>query len=148
MEKQADLSERVRLVERELRQCPAALLGTVVAAVAIAVATSDARAQNQVLRARGPVIEDASRRDRLAIGSPVMESAGRQSPCTGIRISDPRGAERLGVCLSDNGRMVVGLDAPPGTGHDVNRERITLVAYEDGGAHVGFLNGNTGIPAR
>lgn len=30
-------------------------------------------------------------------------------------------------------RMVMGLDAPPGKGDDRNRERITIVADEDGG---------------
>ena len=148
METAAELSERIHLIERQLRQWRAAFVVTVAAAAAIAALTSSVRAQNDVVRTRGVVIEDASGRERIVIGAPVMEPSGRQSPCTGLRVNDPQGAERLGICLAANGRMVVGLDAPPGKGDDRNRERITVVANEDGGAHVRFLNRKTGVPGR
>jgi hypothetical protein len=148
METTTELSERVRIIERQLHQYRVTLVLMVVAAAALAAFTSSVRAQNQVLRTRGLVIEDASGRDRIVVGAPVMEPSGRESPCTGFRINDPQGAERFGLCLSANGRMVVGLDAPPGKGDDRNRERITLVAYEDGGAHIRFLNRKTGVPGR
>jgi hypothetical protein len=44
--------------------------------------------------------------------------------------------------------MVVGLDAPPGTGNDLNRERITLAADEKGGAHIRFLDRRTSVASR
>jgi hypothetical protein len=50
----------------------------------------------------------------------------------GLRINDPNGAERFGASYMEDGRVVLGLDAPPGTGDDRNRERINLVADEKG----------------
>ena len=44
--------------------------------------------------------------------------------------------------------MVLGLDAPPGTGDDRNRERITLVADEKGGAYIRFLDRRTNVVSR
>ena len=40
------------------------------------------------------------------------------------------------------------LDAPPGKGDDRNRERITLVADENGGSYIRFLDRTTSVPAR
>jgi hypothetical protein len=42
----------------------------------------------------------------------------------------------------------MGFDAPPGKGDDRNRERITLVADENGGSYLRFLDRTTSIPAR
>ena len=42
----------------------------------------------------------------------------------------------------------MGFDAPPGKGDDRNRERITLVADEDGGSYIRFLDRTTSVPAR
>ena len=44
--------------------------------------------------------------------------------------------------------MVMGFDAPPGTGDDRNRERITIVADEKGGAHLRFLDRRTSVASR
>ena len=41
--------------------------------------------------------------------------------------------------------MVMGFDAPLGTGDDRNRERINLVADEKGGAHIRFLDRRTSV---
>jgi hypothetical protein len=65
-----------------------------------------------------------------------------------MRINDPNGAERFGVAFMDDGRMVLGLDAPPGTGNDANRERITLAADEKGGAAIRFLDRRTNVVSR
>lgn len=66
----------------------------------------------------------------------------------GLRINDPAGEERLGISLDDRGRMGIGLDAPPGKGDDRNRERINLVADEDGGAYMAWKDRRTGVVAR
>ena len=58
------------------------------------------------------------------------------------------GIERFGLGLQESGRLVMGLDAPPGKGDDRNRERITLVADESGGSSIRFLDCTTSIPAR
>jgi hypothetical protein len=52
------------------------------------------------------------------------------------------------VAFMDDGDMVVGLDAPPGTGNDANRERINLVADARGGAHIRFLDRRTSVVSR
>jgi hypothetical protein len=44
--------------------------------------------------------------------------------------------------------MTIGLDASPGTGNDANRERLTLVADQSGGAHIRFLDRRTSVLAR
>ena len=47
-----------------------------------------------------------------------------------------------------NGSMVLGFDAPPGTGDERNRERITIVADQNGGAHIRFLDRRTSVSGR
>src|SRR5919198_504065 len=66
----------------------------------------------------------------------------------GIRLDDPKGAERFGMAYMESGAMVMGFDAPPGTGDDRNRERINLVADEKGGAHIRFLDRQTNVVSR
>jgi hypothetical protein len=44
--------------------------------------------------------------------------------------------------------MVLGLDAPAGTGNDANKERITLVADEKGGASITFKDRRTFVVSR
>ena len=63
-------------------------------------------------------------------------------------INDALGVERFGLGLQGSGRLVMGLDAPPGKGDDRNRERITLVADENGGSYIRFLDRTTSVPAR
>jgi hypothetical protein len=58
-------------------------------------------------------------------------------------INDENGYERFGLGLQANGRMGMGFDAPPNTGDDRNRERINIVADEQGGASVRFLDRRT-----
>jgi hypothetical protein len=75
------------------------------------------------------------------MGAPLPSIGGL--PRSGIRINDPDGAERLGLNLFDDGRMVVGLDAPRGAGDDRNRERINLVADATGGSTINFKDRRT-----
>jgi len=150
METPAEVSERVRLVERQLRSHKVALVAVVIVAAALVARTSSVGAsQGQgVQRTRGLVIEDASGQDRIVLGAPIAESSGRVSPCTGLRVNDPRGVERFAACLFNDGRVVMGFDAPVGKGDDRNRERITLVADAEGGAYIRFLNRKTGVSGR
>lgn len=100
----------------------------------------------QVIRARGLVIVDDEGRERIFIGAvPDGKEGKRRSPLTGITINDPAGYERLGMGLMDNGTITLGLDAPPGTGDDRNRERIHLTADADGSAMLRFLNRKTTV---
>jgi hypothetical protein len=145
----SEFETRVRVLERQLRWMQV-LLAIVILAVTVSAFFSGAvHAQDQkALRLRTLVVEDAAGRDRIVFGAPLPDPQGRVSPSTGMVINDPQGVERFAVGLHDNGRVVMGFDAPPGTGDPRNRERITLVADAAGGAYLRFLNRKTGVPGR
>jgi hypothetical protein len=82
------------------------------------------------------------------MGAPIADRNVAGNPRTGLIINDASGVERFGLGLQESGRLVMGLDAPPGKGDDRNRERITLVADENGASHIRFLDRTTSIPAR
>ena len=69
------------------------------------------------------------------------------SPSTGIAIRDSLGRERFGLGLDTRGNMGLGLDAPACTSNPCNRERINIVAEAEGGAHIRFLDRQTGAAA-
>src|ERR671915_2332880 len=74
------------------------------------------------LRAKGLIIEDATGRPRIMIGAPIPDRNVVGNPRTGLIINDAAGVERFGLGLQQSGRLVMGLDAPPGKGDDRNRE--------------------------
>jgi hypothetical protein len=100
------------------------------------------------LRTRGLIIEDSAGRPRILMGAPIVERNTGGNPRTGLIINDAAGLERFGLGLQESGRLVMGFDAPPGKGDERNRERLTLVADENGGSHIRFLDRTTSIPAR
>ena len=102
----------------------------------------------QVLKARGLIIVDERGRERIFIGSPVPDpkEGARRKPATGIAINDPAGFERFAVGLFEDNQMIMGFDAPPGTGDERNRERINIVADTKGGGYIRFLNRKTLVP--
>ncbi|MFN2564476.1 MAG: hypothetical protein ABR499_05625 [Gemmatimonadaceae bacterium] len=140
---QPSLEARVASLERQLRRTR--LLIASLASLAIAAPLAAWRsAEPEVLRARGLIVVDERGRERIVIGAPIPEPAGQRiAPSTGLAIRDTAGAERFGFGLFPNGRMVMGFDAPPGTGGGPHRERITLVADEQGGARIRFLDRHT-----
>jgi hypothetical protein len=109
---------------------------------------SQSRPSSEPLRVRGLIVEDAAGQARILIGSPIADRNAGGNRRTGIVINDPAGVERFGLGLQDSGRVVMGLDAPLGKGDDRNRERITLVADENGGSYIRFLDRTTSVPAR
>ncbi len=98
-----------------------------------------------VLRVRGLIVVDSAGRERIFLGAPVPDpqEGKRISPSVGLTVNDSAGNERFGLGLQSNGRFTMGFDAPPHTGDDRNRERITLVADEQGGAYVRMLDRRT-----
>ena len=143
---------RINRLERKLRVLGGIIVGLALVAIS-AVAFPSAAAQGQqpqVLRARALVIVDEQGRDRIVIGAPVPnpKEGMRSSPSIGMVINDPAGYERFGLGLTDDNRMMMGFDAPPGTGDDRNRERINIVADAKGGAYLRFLNRKTGVVGR
>jgi hypothetical protein len=119
-----------------------------VTCAAVSAGVSQSGPSTQPLRARGLIIEDATGTPRVVIGAPIQDRNVGGNPRTGLIINDAAGVERLGLSLQQSGRMVMGFDAPPGKGDDRNRERITLVADENGGGYIRFLDRTTSIPAR
>src|SRR5580765_3333874 len=112
------------------------------------VGWSQTRPSADPLRVRGLIVEDANGQARILMGSPIADPNAGGNPRTGIVINDAAGVERFGLGLQGAGRIVMGFDAPPGKGDDRNRERITLVADEDGGSSIRFLDRTTSVPAR
>jgi hypothetical protein len=109
---------------------------------------SQATPAQESLRARNLIIEDSAGRPRIVMGAPIPDRNAAGNPRAGLIINDAAGVERFGLGLQESGRLVVGLDAPLGKGDDRNRERITLVADENGGSYIRFLDRTTSIPAR
>jgi len=143
-----DIDSRIAGIERQCRQLRIALVLVVIGALTLSAWTTRTAAQQpanpQALRVRTLIVEDEAGQPRVVIGAPMPQSGNR----VGLRINDDRGVERLGMSLQPNGNMVLGFDAPPGTGDDRNRERITLVADQSGGAYIRFLDRRTSEAAR
>jgi hypothetical protein len=140
------LRARVERLERQVRLLAAAAIGGVVLTAAVLLAPrAQAQQTADSTRVRQLVVEDADGRARLVLGP--LDAPGNTRRF-GMRINDANGAERFGVAMMSDGRMVLGLDAPPGTGNDANRERITLAADEKGGAAIRFLDRRTNVVSR
>jgi hypothetical protein len=139
--------DRLARLESECRRLRVAVLLLSVLVIATTT-TLHPRAQQaqDVLRARGVIIEDEAGRPRVVLGAPLPE--GRSTTRTGLKILDEAGFERLGMNLASDGTMGLGLDAPPGTGDDRNRERINLVADARGGASITFKDRRTYVASR
>lgn len=139
--------DRITRLESECRRLRWALI--VLGVVCVATLTTlhpSAQQSGEVLRLRGLIIEDEAGRPRVVIGAPMPEN--RQTTRTGLKILDETGSERLGMSLLSNNSMVLGLDAPLGTGLDAARERITLVADAKGGAAITFKDRRSYVVSR
>jgi hypothetical protein len=140
----SSIDARIAALESTLRRTRSlnimlVCLGLVLAAGAFRPNTPD------VLRVRGLIVVDERGRERIVIGAPLpdVKEGKRIAAGTGIVINDTAGFERFGLNLFPNGRMVLGLDAPVGTGDDRNRERLSLVADGTGGAYLRLLDRHT-----
>ena len=138
------LQEQMNRLEHQLRWFKIAAVVLAVLAIAFALAPRSSAQQPDSVRVRQLIVEDADGRSRVVLG-PLDSGKNRR---IGMRINDTNGVERFGVALMDDGNMVIGLDAPPGTGDDRNRERISLVADDKGGAHIRFLDRRTSVASR
>jgi len=137
---------RLQRLERQNRILRIVLaVGVALFAIRAMVPLQGQQTVADVIRTKSIIVEDAQGRPRVVLGGLDTQSPTRR---IGVRINDEGGLERFGAALMDDGRMVVGLDAPPGTGDERNRERITLVAERDGGSYIRFLDRRTSVPAR
>jgi hypothetical protein len=139
------LERRVENLEAETRRWRRIAGLGALGVLALVVLAGSSVQQPDVLRVRGVIVVDAAGHERIFLGAPVPDprEGRRISPSVGLTINDSAGNERFGFGLQQNGRLVMGFDAPPNTGDDRNRERITLVADENGGAHLRFLDRRT-----
>jgi hypothetical protein len=138
---------RVTRLEQQVRRMQfGAGCAVVLAIVVSTMAGVFAQQAPDSLRVRQLIVEDAEGRARIVLG--YLDAQGNTRRL-GMRINDPQGVERFGVSLiRDDGNMVMGFDAPPGTGDDRNRERINVVADGKGGAHIRFLDRRTSVASR
>jgi hypothetical protein len=141
-----EIGARLQLLERQVRTLKVTALAAVVLAMILAIVPRPhAQQPTDTLRVRQLVVQDVDGRDRIVLG--YLDAPGNTRRI-GMRINDPKGAERFGLSYRDEGAIGMGFDAPPGTGDDRNRERINLVADEKGGAHIRFLDRRTSVVSR
>lgn len=138
---------RVARLETRVRIMQVGIGCAVLLAVFVGMASrSSAQQPADVLRVRQLIVEDTDGRARIVLG--YLDAPGNTRRL-GMRINDGQGVERFGVSfIRDDGNMVMGFDAPPGTGDDRNRERLNLVADGKGGAHIRFLDRRTSVASR
>lgn len=139
-----DVDRQIKLLRRQVHGLIAAVVVLGGALIVLRIGP------NRVVRTHTLVIQDPNGRDRIVLGAPVPDpiEGRRLNPTVGLVINESNGHERFGLGLQDSGRMVMGFDAPPGTGDDRNREGITLVADEQGGATLRFLDRHTRVAGR
>jgi hypothetical protein len=144
-----EIDARLANVERQLRRYRMGTSGAFFLVVLAGLIGWAGSQQEAVLRARALIIEDAEGQERVILGAPVPDprEGRRLSPATGFVINDGSGYERFGVGLSDDGNMVMGLDAPPGIDSGRNRERITMAANSEGGAEFRMLGHDSRVRA-
>jgi hypothetical protein len=139
------LQTQMDRLEHQLRWFKIAAVVLAVLAIAFALAPHPSAQEPGTMRVRQLIVEDANGRPRVVLGP--LDAPGNYRRI-GMKINDPNGAERFGVSYMEDGRMGLGLDAPPGAGDDRNRERINLVADEKGGAYIRFLDRRTNVVSR
>jgi hypothetical protein len=140
---QDPVDARIRLLESQVRVLKALMAGVSVLAVVLAIVPRSQAQVTDTLRVRQLIVEDTDGRARVVLG--YLDAPGNTRRI-GMRINDPKGAERFGLSFREDGTMGMGFDAPPGTGDDRNRERINIVADEKGGAHIRFLDRVAHVP--
>jgi hypothetical protein len=137
MDSPEQLQRRVLALEAQSRHQRAAFIVlSGLLAASIWMPRSQAQQQSDALRVRSLIVEDASGQPRVVLGAPLPGDARTSNLRTGIRINDPKGVERMGLTINEQGVMGMGFDAPPGTGDDRNRERFNIVADEKGGVAI------------
>jgi hypothetical protein len=141
------LETQIKTLRKKLNLSYLAIIVCFIIAILFAIRRpkTSTDSHGDIIYAKGLVILDNKGRNRIVLGSPVPDpvEGKRSSPETGIIINDSLGLERFGVGLGATGRMVFGLDAPKDQGDNRNRERITMVADENGSAYLRFLDRQT-----
>ena len=111
------LQHRVEKLEVEARRWRL-MAGVCAIGLALVVLAAFSAQKPALLRVRGIVVVDSAGRERIFLGAPVPDprEGKRISPSIGLTINDSIGNERFGFGLQQNGRFVMGFDAPPAHG--------------------------------
>lgn len=102
---------------------------------------------HEELRTRRLIVVDSTGQERIVLAAPIG-TRGRRVSHTGIIVTGPNGAERMGIGVNSDGSVGLGLDAPPGVGVPGNRERMNLTVYSNGRAQLRFLDNQTRVQGR
>lgn len=140
--------ERITLLERSLRRTR---LAAAVAGLGLAASIGFAAVWHPVgisdeIRTRRLVVVDDEGRARVVVGQDPRDTQ-RRSRAAGLTIRDSHGTERGGFSTMDDGSVVFGMDAPAGVGAAMP-DRIGLVVYPDGSAHVMLIDNLTRAVAK
>lgn len=147
MNRTDELLARIEALEGRVRLFRNLLGGLVAVGIVGVLGAWQIPTQERVIRAEQIIIEDDQGRERMLIGR-RSTFGGQRSPSIGMSVNDTLGYERFGMGLRPNGRMSMGFDAPLGKGDDRNRERINIIADEEGGAQIRFLDRQTFVKGR
>jgi hypothetical protein len=141
---------RLRTLERRASRAQAlAVLACIALAVSATTAFTATRRQvDEVerLRVRRLELVDDAGVVRLVLGQDPKDGS-RRSRAAGLVVLDRTGRERGGFSTMDDGSVVLALDAPEGVGHPMP-DRVGLVVYPDGSAHVMLLDNETRAVAK
>lgn len=125
------------------------LLGTALAGIAVAFGTgfSNQDSTHELLKTRTLLVVDEKGTPRVIVGAPVDDKKWmgfeRNKPMYGLAICDANANEQIGMGVSDDGSVGLGLDAKVGVGNPSNRERINLAVSPEGSAMIRMLDNET-----
>jgi len=142
-EENPSLETRVAHLERSLRRTRVAAVAAgllLFAFIGVQAARKPVAVQD-VVRARRLVLVDDEGRVRAELAQDPKDT-DRRARSAGLRILDGTGHERGGFSTFDDGSVVLGMDAPGGVGAAMP-DRIGLVVYPDGSAHVMLIDNET-----
>jgi hypothetical protein len=137
------IEERITLLQRSLQRTrfAAAAVGLVLIAL---IGAQCARRPTEVLdevRTRRLVVVDDEGRMRVEIGQDPKDTE-RRARSAGLTVFDNTGHERGGFSTFDDGSVVFAMDAPYGVGAPMP-DRLGLMVYPDGSAHVMLIDNQT-----
>jgi len=125
------------------------LLGTALAGIAAAFGMGfiGQDPTHELLKTRTLLVVDEKGTPRVILGAPVDDKKWmgfeRNKPMYGLAICDANANEQIGMGVSDDGSVGLGLDAKVGVGNPGNRERINLAVRPDGSSMIRMLDNDT-----
>ena len=136
------LTDRVLLLEREIRRTRLAAGASALALVVLASAGFAWKAGDpELVRAKRFELVDDRGVVRVSMGQDPKDTQ-RRARSAGITVHDGTGAERGGFATFDDGSVVFAMDAPTGVGSPMP-DRLGLRVDSDGSSHVLLIDNET-----